>query len=138
MGASNLFAVLSIMSTILLAPVALVVDHPMKLRAAWLTATTGASAVVTGPTLAIYLVVSGLFFYLYQEVAFKALDSVHPVTHAVANTVKRVVIIIASVFVFQNPVTRSTSIGSAVALFGVLLYSLAKNYFPEKKKKKTA
>jgi solute carrier family 35, member E1 len=125
MNASNLFAVLSVMSAVLLAPVALIVENPTKLHAAWLAATTGAGAVVTAPTLALYIAVSGLFFYLYQEVAFKALDSVHPVTHAVANTVKRVVIIIASVFVFQNPVTR---------LFGVLLYSVAKNYFPEKKK----
>ncbi len=28
-------------------------------------------------------VMSGLFFYLYNEVAFLALNAVHPVTHAV-------------------------------------------------------
>jgi solute carrier family 35, member E1 len=134
MGAANLFAVLSVMSTVLLAPVALIIDHPWKLRSAWLAATTGATAVVTAPKLLLYILISGLFFYLYQEVAFKALDSVHPVTHAVANTVKRVVIIVTSVFVFQNPVTRNNAVGSAIALFGVLLYSVAKNYFPEKKR----
>lgn len=135
MGPANLFAVLSVMSTILLAPVALIVDHPMKLKNAFLTATTGATAVVTAPKLLLYLFVSGLFFYLYQEVAFKALDSVHPITHAVANTVKRVVIIITSIIVFQNTITRNTAVGSAIALVGVLLYSIMKNYFPEKKKK---
>jgi solute carrier family 35, member E1 len=133
MGAANLFAVLSVMSTIILAPFALIIDHPWKLRKAWLAATTGATAVVTAPKLMAGLLISGLFFYLYQEVAFKALDSVHPVTHAVANTVKRVVIIVASVFVFQNPVTKANALGSSIALFGVLLYSIAKNYFPEKK-----
>jgi solute carrier family 35, member E1 len=134
MGAANLFAVLSVMSTIILAPFALIIDHPWKLRKAWLAATTGATAVVTAPKLMAGLLISGLFFYLYQEVAFKALDSVHPVTHAVANTVKRVVIIVASVFVFQNPVTKANALGSSIALFGVLLYSIAKNYFPEKKR----
>lgn len=134
MGAANLFAVLSIMSTILLAPVALIVDHPWKLAKAWKAATVGATAVVSGPKLLAAIFISGLFFYLYQEVAFKALDSVHPVTHAVANTVKRVVIIVTSVFVFQNPITKNNAFGSAIALFGVLLYSIAKNYFPEKKK----
>jgi hypothetical protein len=37
------------------------------------------------------------------------------------------------VFVFQNPVTKANALGSSIALFGVLLYSIAKNYFPEKK-----
>jgi solute carrier family 35, member E1 len=133
MGAANLFAVLSVMSTIILAPFAFIMDNPWKLRRAWLAATTGATAVVTAPKLLAGLFISGLFFYLYQEVAFKALDSVHPVTHAVANTVKRVVIIVASVFVFKNPVTKANAVGSSIALLGVLLYSIAKNYFPEKK-----
>lgn len=64
--------------------------------------------------------------------AFLALDSVHPVTHAVGNTIKRVVIIAASILVFKNPVTTQGYIGSAIAIAGVLLYSLA----VEKTKKK--
>ncbi|CDF34134.1 similar to glucose-6-phosphate/phosphate-translocator precursor [Chondrus crispus] len=135
MGPANLFAVLSVMSTLLLAPVALIIDHPAKLIAAWKKATVGATAVVAAPKLIAGLLISGLFFYLYQEVAFKALDSVHPITHAVANTVKRVVIIVTSVFVFQNPVTKANAMGSAIALLGVLLYSVMKNYFPELPKK---
>lgn len=134
MGPSNLFAVLSIMSTILLAPFALIVDHPKKLMAAWKKATVGAGAVVAAPKLIAGLLISGLFFYLYQEVAFKALDSIHPITHAVANTMKRVVIIATSVFVFQNPITKANALGSSIALLGVLLYSITKNYFPEKKR----
>lgn len=134
MNAPNLFAVLSIMSTVLLFPFAMIMDNPVKLKNAFLAATTGATAVVSAPTLIGYILISGLFFYLYQEVAFKALDSVHPITHAVANTVKRVVVIITSIIVFRNTITANTAIGSAVALLGVLLYSITKNYFPEKKK----
>lgn len=134
MGAANLFAVLSIISTIILAPFALIIDHPVKLMNTWKAATVGATAVVTAPKLIAGLLISGLFFYLYQEVAFKALDSVHPITHAVANTVKRIVIIVTSVFVFNNPVTKANATGSAIALLGVLLYSITKNYFPEKKR----
>lgn len=134
MGAANLFGVLSVMSTILLAPFALIIDHPAKLIAAWKKATVGAAAVVTAPKLITTLLISGLFFYLYQEVAFKALDSIHPITHAVANTVKRVVIIVTSVFVFNNPVTKANAVGSSIALLGVLLYSITKNYYPEKKR----
>lgn len=39
-----------------------------------------------------------------NQVAFAALESLHPISHAVANTIKRVVIIVVSVLVFRNPV----------------------------------
>lgn len=50
--------------------------------------------------------------------AFLALSEVTPVTHAVGNTIKRVVIIIASVFVFRNPLSQMGAIGSIVAIAG--------------------
>jgi solute carrier family 35 protein E1 len=43
----------------------------------------------------------------------------------VANTVKRVVIIIASVAVFRNPMTPAGAISAAVAIAGTCLYSIA-------------
>ena len=47
-------------------------------------------------------------------------------THAVANTIKRVAVIVVSVLYFHNPLTLTGAAGSAVALAGVFLYSLAK------------
>lgn len=72
---------------------------------------------------------SGLFHYLNNEVMYMALGSVHPVTLAVGNTMKRVFILVASVLVFRNPVTVQAGIGSAVGISGVLLYSLTKQYY---------
>lgn len=43
-------------------------------------------------------------FLTLVQVAFAALESLHPISHAVANTIKRVVIIVVSVLVFRNPV----------------------------------
>ena len=63
------------------------------------------------------------------QVAFLALSEVASVTHAVTNTVKRVVIILASVIVFRTPITTLGSIGSALAIVGALLYSLAKGKY---------
>jgi solute carrier family 35 protein E1 len=71
--------------------------------------------------------VSGFLYYLYNEVAFLALSEVAPVTHAVTNTVKRVVIILASVVVFRTPVSPLGMIGSGVAIAGATAYSIAKN-----------
>lgn len=118
--AENLYAVLTILATFIMAPVALLVEGP-KAKAAWDTAV----AAVGQKTLLTHLISSGFFFYLYNEVAFLALDNVHPVTHAVGNTIKRVVIIAASILVFKNPITLQGYIGSGIAIAGVLLYSLA-------------
>ncbi len=43
-----------------------------------------------------------------------------------ANTIKRVAVIVVSVLWFRNPLTLTGACGSAVAIIGVLLYSLAK------------
>jgi solute carrier family 35 protein E1 len=71
----------------------------------------------------------GAYYYLYNEVAFLALDNVAPVTHAIGNTIKRVVIIVASVIAFGTKMTPQGVLGSSIAIAGVFLYSLAKTYF---------
>ena len=76
--------------------------------------------------LAILSALSGAYYYLYNEVAFLALGRVNPVTHAVGNTIKRVVIIIASVNAFNTPISRLGVIGSSIAITGTPL-ALAKN-----------
>jgi solute carrier family 35 protein E1 len=62
-------------------------------------------------------------------VAFLALAEVAPVTHAVTNTVKRVVIIIASIVVFRTPLTPLGALGSALAIGGATAYSWAKGKY---------
>jgi len=137
MDALNLFAVLQLISTVLILPFMLLLEGS-QIGAGWKAATTGAKAAMTASKLALTLGISGLFFQLYQEVAFLALNSVHPVTHAVANTMKRVVIIITSIFVFKNPITSANMSGSAIAIAGVLIYSLVKNHFDAKAKEKAS
>lgn len=75
------------------------------------------------------IVVSGLFHYLNNEVMYLALGSVHPITLAVGNTMKRVFIMVASVMVFRNPISLQAGVGSAIGIAGVLLYSLTKQYY---------
>jgi len=71
------------------------------------------------------VVLSGFFFYLYNELAFQFTAEVGPVTSSVMNTAKRVVVIVASAIVFQEQLDKNAMIGSGVAIVGVLLYSLA-------------
>jgi solute carrier family 35, member E1 len=63
------------------------------------------------------------------QVMYLALGSVHPVTLAVANTLKRVFLIATSLIVFKNQVTPLGYVGSAIAIAGVQLYSLARQYY---------
>jgi len=126
MNEANLYGVLTILATIFLLPIALVIEPPAKIMAAI------AAAKATGLT-AGYLwkqsLLAGAFYYLYNEVAFLALGRVNPVTHAVGNTIKRVVIIVASVIAFKTPISTLGVVGSSIAIFGTLLYSLAKSKF---------
>lgn len=49
---------------------------------------------------------------------------VSPVAQAVGNTVKRVVILVATSLAFATPMTPIGMTGSAIAMAGVLVYSL--------------
>jgi solute carrier family 35 protein E1 len=123
MDAPNTFFVLTLLSALICLPVGLLFENPAAISAALKTAGGFQGELLKNTIL------SGIFFYLYNEVAFLALDSVAPVTHAVGNTIKRVVIILASVVVFKNPITGMGKAGSAIAIAGTLLYSLAKGKF---------
>ena len=121
---ANMFAVLTIQGFLFILPASLMIEGPAKISVAY---KASLAAGYTNAQLLRLLSASGFLYYLYNEVAFMALNEVAPVTHAVANTVKRVVIIIASVLVFRNPVSLQGGIGSAIAILGACLYSVAKS-----------
>ena len=127
MNATNLYSVLTILATILLLPIAIILEGN-----AFIPTLNALFEAGSGKTYVIQTVLAGLFYYLYNEVAFLCLDNVAPVTHALGNTIKRVVIIIASVLAFGTKMTTQGIIGSSTAIFGVLLYSLAKSKFSKK------
>lgn len=123
---ANMFAVLTILGFFMILPLSLVIEGPSKITVAWAHARAAGYSAAHLWTL---LGVSGFLYYIYNEVAFLALSEVSSVTHAVTNTVKRVVIILASVIVFRNPITLLGSVGSGIAIIGALLYALAKNKY---------
>lgn len=124
MEAANVYGIMTILATLMCLPVAVVIEGKQIVPTLQKFAAAGQLNTLLTQTL-----LSGIFYYLYNEVAFLALDNVAPVTHAIGNTIKRVVIIIASVLVFGTTMTSQGMLGSAIAIGGVLLYSLAKNRF---------
>jgi solute carrier family 35 protein E1 len=124
LDAQNLYAVLTAMSTIILIPMMLAFEGTSFIPA-FKAAVEGGT--FTNKSLSTLLALGGASYYLYNEVAFLALGKVNPVTHAVGNTIKRVVIIVASVIAFKTPMSTGSIIGSSIAIMGTLLYSLAMN-----------
>jgi solute carrier family 35 protein E1 len=127
MDSANTYAVLTIMATFMLLPIALAIEGPSAMLKGFAAAKAGA-----GMPFLLAMLYSGLTYYMYNEVAFLALGKLDPVSHAVCNAMKRVVIIIAAIIVFRTPVTGLGIAGSCIAIAGTLLYSLAKNKFPNK------
>uniref|UniRef100_A0A7N0U0Z3 Sugar phosphate transporter domain-containing protein n=1 Tax=Kalanchoe fedtschenkoi TaxID=63787 RepID=A0A7N0U0Z3_KALFE len=113
----TLFSIITIMSFILSAPVAVVAEG-VKFTPSFLQSTgLNVGEVLTRSLLAC------LCFHAYQQVAYMILQRVSPVTHSVANCVKRVVVIVSSVLFFRTPVSPINSLGTAIAIAGVFLYS---------------
>ena len=121
---ANVFGLVTIAAFLLSAPVALLTEGKV-----WSSTWADAIQKQSQRQLIQSILLSGLFHYLNNEVMYLALGSVHPVTLAVGNTMKRVFILVASVLVFRNEITLQAAIGSAIGIGGVLLYSLTKQHY---------
>ncbi|XP_059294163.1 phosphoenolpyruvate/phosphate translocator 2, chloroplastic-like isoform X1 [Lycium ferocissimum] len=119
----NLFSIITIISFILLVPAAILMEG-IKFTPSYLQ--YAASQGLNVREMCMRLLLAGFCFHTYQQVSYMILQMVSPVTHAVGNCVKRVVVIVSSVIFFQTPVSPINSLGTALALAGVFLYSRAK------------
>ncbi|KAJ9135355.1 hypothetical protein P3X46_032548 [Hevea brasiliensis] len=123
----NLFSVITIISFILLVPTAIFLDG-YKFTPSYLQ--SAANQGLNVRELCLRSLLTGFCFHSYQQVSYMILEMVNPVTHAVGNCVKRVVVIVSSVIFFQTPISPINSLGTALALAGVFLYSRAKQIKP--------
>lgn len=78
------------------------------------------------------LIYSGLTFYGYNELATMTLKKTTGVTQSVANTAKRVIVMVGSVIVLGEDMNQFKAIGCTVAIAGVFLYSSVDSLFPVK------
>ncbi|KAG8488125.1 hypothetical protein CXB51_018677 [Gossypium anomalum] len=123
----TLFSIITIMSLILLAPVAIFMEG-VKFTPAYLQ-----SAGLNVKEVVVRSLLAALCFHAYQQVSYMILQRVSPVTHSVGNCVKRVVVIVSSVLFFKTPVSPINSLGTGIALAGVFLYSRVKRIKPKTK-----
>ncbi|CAM9863362.1 unnamed protein product [Ectocarpus sp. 12 AP-2014] len=130
MSASNTYGVLTIMSSVILILPMLFFEG--------LASKDAFDDVNDKATLLKTLLGCGISYYLYNEMGFRVLNRLDPVSSAVGNTVKRVVIMGAAVLFLGEEMNANKLIGACIAVAGTLAYSLAKNSAAAAKKAKAA
>ncbi|CAF1067876.1 unnamed protein product [Adineta steineri] len=81
----------------------------------------------TSMTLALLYIFNGISYHIQSVAAYAVMAYISPITHSVANTVKRALLIWLSVLIFHNPVTFLSGFGTLTVIFGVILYNEARD-----------
>ena len=80
--------------------------------------------ITTDSVLQYNLLASGMTFYLYNELATMTIKKTGAVTASVANTAKRVIVLVFMSAVTGKALTTEQKIGAAIAIAFVMLYSV--------------
>jgi len=81
----------------------------------------------TNPAVSFNLIASGLYFYGYNELATMTLKKTGAVTQSVANTAKRVIVIVGVAIMLGESLDPIKLLGCAIGIGGVFLYSIIDN-----------
>jgi len=78
----------------------------------------------TNPAVSYNLVASGLYWFFYNELATLTIKKTSAVTSSVANTAKRVIVIVGVALVLGESLDPIKLLGCSIGIGGVLLYSI--------------
>jgi len=80
----------------------------------------------TVPAVRNNVLTSGLYFYLYNELSTITIKKTSATTQSVANTAKRVIVIVGVALALGESLEPIKLLGCSIGIGGVLLYSLVK------------
>lgn len=81
----------------------------------------------TSQSLILLYLFNGFVYHIQSVAAYAVMAYISPITHSVANTVKRAVLIWLSVLLFHNPVTFLSGFGTFIVICGVIFYNKARD-----------
>jgi len=127
----NVYAITTLWATIFVFPLIFVSGEYAKMdkfREMW------AADGLPGSTGLVYnTLMAGLAFYMYNEVSTLALKKISGVTHSVANTAKRAIIIVGCAIAFGESMAPLKMLGCAVAIGGTFFYAIIDDLIKPKK-----
>lgn len=86
----------------------------------------------TNPIISFNLIASGMYFYGYNELATMTIKKTSAVTASVANTAKRVIVIVGVAIVLGESLDPIKLLGCSIGIGGVLLYSVIDSLIAKK------
>ena len=113
---ANQFAVTEVLAFFISVPVMMATEGPK-----W---GEFVELLMTSRDLQLGLAISGMSFYLYNELATMTIKATGAVTSSVANTAKRVIVMVYMAAVTGKVLTEEQKIGAAIAIGFVLVYSV--------------
>ena len=123
-GGANTYAITTLWATLMLVPMIFISGEYAKFdefAAMW----KADGKAGTAGNLQFNTLMSGLTFYLYNEVSTLALKSISGVTHSVANTAKRAIIIVGCAIAFGESMAPIKMAGCSIAIAGTFFYAIA-------------
>ena len=105
---------------------ALLVQVPMWFYKYYDTLMSPAVGPAMSQALMVALAIDATSYHLQSVFAYGLMEHISPVTHSVANTVKRALLIMLSILYWGNKVTPWSVMGMALVVVGVFVYNYAR------------
>lgn len=120
---ADLFRVLTLLTFLEILPVAIYLEGH-TLVDSWLKIKSSEANCII---LAVDVIIAGFAYYLHNEGSFWILGMVSPLTVAVFDTLKLIILLIFSTLIFFTPISMNGATGCLLALVGTFFYVVAQN-----------
>ncbi|EKX72651.1 glucose-6-phosphate/phosphate, putative [Theileria equi strain WA] len=124
LSTSNLYLLMTLVASVASVPLVYFTEYH-KWAPLWIKATSH----MTDKEKVIFVTrafVSCVCYYLCNDLAFICLGEINQVTHAIANTLKRIVLIGTAIMVFNYRITALGYLGITIAISGTFSYAVSK------------